>query len=560
MIRAFRQHEIRKTVELTGSGWQFIALSGENKGKPYSVCTPNCWETIPSFGSYRGAAEYTKRFEASGNVRLEFKGVGHFAEVYLDGNIIAGHYNAYTAFDAVVRDLAAGEHILTVRADNSFNDRSALHVINDYMSYGGILRPIVMDSIGNVYIRYVHVTPFFVRGKWKASIDVCACNISDVDVSADIEIVIGDNRTLIRNASVPAGQKAVFSETMCFDDVQEWLPENPRLYTITARLLIDSEPIDDMIDRFGFREISIHGSDIMLNNRPIRIHGFCRHEDHPHYGAALPFEAIALDVMLLKDLCANAVRTSHYPNDERFLDLCDEEGLIVWEENHARGLSESQMRNEHFEPQAEQVIREMIEQHYNHPSICIWGILNECASNTEYGRECYQKQITLLKGLDSTRPCSFASCMIKSDICLDLADIVSFNIYPLWYHDTPPDQYLSDLYDWVQDNSGGRGKPFLITEIGAGAIYGFRAPHHDKWTEEYQVEALQRQLEAVLSHDGCSGVFIWQFCDIRVSEECFSGRPRTMNNKGIVDEYRRPKLAYEAVKKIFCRDVRQSSN
>ena len=77
------------------------------------------------------------------------------------------------------------------------------------------------------------------------------------------------------------------------------------------------------------------------------------------------------DLLLLKDLGANSVRTAHYPNDERFLDLCDELGILVWEENHARGLSLEQMQNPNFEPQAEQVTREMVLFHYNHPSIYI---------------------------------------------------------------------------------------------------------------------------------------------------------------------------------------------
>ena len=95
------------------------------------------------------------------------------------------------------------------------------------------------------------------------------------------------------------------------------------------------------------------------------------------------------------------------------------------------------------------------------------------------------------------------------------------------------------------------GKPFLITEVGAGAIYGYRTPAKVKWSEEYQVLALEEQLGAILSYKDCSGVYIWQFCDVRVTNDWWITRPRTMNNKGIVDEYRRPKLSYETVKRIF---------
>ena len=265
--------------------------------------------------------------------------------------------------------------------------------------------------------------------------------------------------------------------------------------------------------------------------------------------------AMAYDLTLIKDLGANSVRTTHYPNDERFLDMCDEMGILVWEENHARGLNEEAMMNPFFEPQAEQVITEMIESHYNHPCIYIWGILNECASETEYGRKCYAAQFELIRKMDTTRPCSFASCRIKNDICLDLPDVVSFNIYPRWYLDIPVKEYLDDLYEWIQDDTPGTGKPFLITETGAGGLYGYRNPEHSKWTEEYQAYALEKQLTSILANSGCMGVYIWQFCDNRVSEECFAGRPRTMNNKGIVDEFRRHKLSYDVVKRIYQSDI-----
>lgn len=208
------------------------------------------------------------------------------------------------------------------------------------------------------------------------------------------------------------------------------------------------------------------------------------------------------------------------------------------------------MQNSRFEAQAEQVIREMIAAHYNHPSVYIWGILNECASDSEYGKSCYEKQFSLIRALDRSRPCSFASCKFKTDLCFGLCDVVSYNIYPLWYHDTPPAEYLADLYDWVQTTEG-RGKPFLVTEIGAVGIYGFRSPYGAKWSEEYQAKALGAQLEAVLGAEDCAGVYLWQFCDIRVSDEWWGVRPRTMNNKGVFEEYRRLKLCAEVVKKIF---------
>ena len=549
MIRTFSMHDVRDVRELTGTLWDFTPLQGEHAGERMQVHTPSCWENYPGFGLYRGEGKYAVRFEAKGNLRLVFRGVSHTATVRFDGRKIAAHYNAYTAFDAVLQDVAAGEHTLEIVADNRFSAESALHVPNDYMSYGGVTRPVVLEQLGAAYIRSVYVTPSCNGGIWHAHVRVHVHNLQErAPMSVCVRIAA---RELTFPAHAMCEGESVFEGDMTFGEVNEWSPEHPALYTVAAALLRDGVPIDDLKDRFGFREVRTQGKRILLNGKPLTILGVCRHEDHPQFGCALPFSAIAYDLALIRDLGANSVRTAHYPNDELFLDLCDELGLLVWEENHARGLAPEQMRNEHFERQAEQVTREMVEQHYNHPCIYIWGILNECASDSEYGKACYKKQLDLIRSLDRSRPRSFASCKFKTDICFGLPEVVSYNIYPRWYHDTPCRAYLADLYDWVQTQTEGAGKPFLVTEIGAGGLYGYRTPYASKWSEEFQAQTLKEQLNAVLSFSDCSGVYLWQFCDIRISEEWWGTRPRTMNNKGIVDEYRRPKLCYDTVKEIF---------
>ncbi len=549
MIRTFQTHKIRPQQELTGKLWAFTPLQGERAGETLWVHTPSCWENYPGFGLYRGQGRYQTQFEGAGNLRIECKGVSHTAQVYLDGEEIAGHYNAYTAFSAVVKDVKAGTHTLAIVADNRFTPESALHVPNDYMSYGGVSRPVVLESVKDAFLEYVHVTPSYEKGGWRAHIRACVISLGAAPPA--LLRVRAAGQELLFGARALAEGENIFEGDMAFEGVTAWSPQTPALYTVTATLERAGEPFDDLIDRFGFRTVETRGKDILLNGAPLRIKGVCRHEDHPQYGCALPFSAMAYDLMILRDLGANSVRTSHYPNDECFLDLCDETGVLVWEENHARGLSLEQMRNPFFEEQAEQVTREMVLQHYNHPSIYIWGILNECASDSAYGKECYAKQFACIAALDRSRPRSFASCKFKTDLCFGLPEVVSYNIYPKWYHDMPAGEYLADLYDWVQTQTEGAGKPFLITEIGAGGLYGYRSPYATRWSEEYQAKVLREQLEAVLSFSDCAGVYIWQFCDIRISEEWWGGRPRTMNNKGIVDEYRRPKLCYDVVKEIF---------
>jgi len=342
-----------------------------------------------------------------------------------------------------------------------------------------------------------------------------------------------------------------------YPGVDAWSPKAPRLYFLeTVLRTADGNAADDFLDRVGFREISLQKGEkgrnrILLNGEPIFIKGFNRHEDFGTIGNALPLQLMVQDMDLMQETGANAVRTCHYPNDERFLDLCDERGMLVWEENHARGLGLEEMQNPNFEKQCEDCIAEMTAYHYNHPAIIIWGILNECASETEEGREMYRKQYEQIKNLDASRPTTSATCRHFKDICLDLPDIVSFNIYTGWYEDADLLERHDREMDWIA-SAGGAGKPVIVSEFGAGAVYGYRDRGRCKWSEERQADLIRAHLELYRDDPRISGVFIWQFADCKVTEEkWFGSRARCHNNKGVVDEYRRPKEAFDVAKEIF---------
>lgn len=553
MIRTFKTHDVRKQMELTESLWEFEPCAGNYAGQKFPVAVPGCWENHPLFADYRGEGIYRKTFQAQGNVRIECKGVSHTATVYLDGHEIGHHYNAYTPFSVVVSDLEPGRHMLEIKADNRFHKDSALHVPNDYMSYGGISRGVVVEELSDLYLEYVHVKTYRENEQWhvqvKAAVNVLKIGQNDEE---DITIQGKIKDTAFEWKLTDTAKKHYeFCTDLKIDGIEEWSPETPVLYQVELQMLREDEVIDDLIERFGFREICVQGKYILLNGKRLRIKGVCRHEDHPDYGCALPYQTIYNDLVLIRQMGANSIRTAHYPNDEIFLDLCDELGILVWEENHARGLEEDRMKHPLFEEQAEQVIREMIFYHYNHPCIFIWGILNECASETLFGRSCYEKQFRLIREMDDSRPCTFASCKFFGDICFDLPDVISCNLYPRWYVDKPVRDYLNEVYDWIVEDGNGKGKPFIVSEIGAGGLYGCHNAYHGKWTEEYQADALSEQVSECLKFSESMGVYIWQFCDVRVSSEWFAGRPREMNNKGVVDEYRRPKAAYGRVKEIF---------
>lgn len=549
MIRLFQQHIIRPQKELEGI-WDFE----KKDGKKYQLPVPGCWEQNPDMINYRGKGVYKKKIFLSTktNLRIEFKGVSHTADVYFDGKYITHHYNAYTPFSGIIQEAEAGEHEITVEVDNSFGEHSALHIPNDYYTYGGITRPVALEEIGNIYIEHIHFTPSFMDGIWHGRIEALVKNIGKQEEQFRILGSLAEQKIQEKVCFVKAGEEVNVVWEQDFPRVLSWNNKNPYLYYLTMQIEKDGKLVDDLIERVGFRTVEIKDQKLYLNNEKIFLKGFNRHEDYGMIGCAIPVSLMVQDMDFMQDMGANAVRTCHYPNDERFLDLCDERGIFVWEENHARGLSLEDMQNPNFEQQCEDCIREMIENHYNHPAIVIWGILNECASETKEGREMYAKQYTQIKELDTTRPTTSATCRHFKDICLDLPDIVSFNMYSGWYQDVSVKKRHEEEMEWIA-SAGGAGKPVIVSEFGAAAIYGFRDMGKSKWSEGRQADIIKENLEVYKEDERLTGVFIWQFADCRVTEEggWFGSRARSHNNKGVLDEYRRPKEAYELVKKMF---------
>ena len=546
MERLFETHEVRKQKSLDGI-WTFYPDTDPADRR--KVLVPSCVETYPGYENYRGKCVFEREVYLEGNTRFCFKGVSHTAEVFLDGERIGTHYNAYTPFEFVIKQAGRGRHTLRVTADNSCHAHSSLHVVNDYYNYGGITRPVVVETLKDCWVKRIHVTPAREQGIWTATVQVWMENLTEKRQENVLCIRLEDETVCQEDLEMEPGE-TIWEKKLRFPGVETYEPETPKLYRIQALLKRGETAEDDLIDRVGFREITVRQDRIYFNERILSIRGFNRHEEHAQFGCALPIEAMDQDLRLIEAMGANAVRTCHYPNDERFLDLCDEKGILVWEEGHARGLSEAQMRHPDFRRQSLDCLEEMVENHYNHPSIFVWGILNECASDTEYGRIVYREQYEKLRSMDASRPVTSATCRHFTDICLDLPDIVSVNLYPGWYHDEPVKECLEKEYEWIQ-TAGGAGKPLLVSEIGAGGISGYHAAHRPKWSEERQSDILKEQLEGVLGFQPASGLFIWQFCDGRVPDENFYARPGCKNNKGVVDGNRQRKLAFETVRQLF---------
>lgn len=559
MLRLFQTNKIRKVEELEGD-WDFQPIK-QSEELPsdfnYRMPVPGCWEMQPDFLTYRGQGVFRREIDVPTNtsVRLNFKGISHTADVYFDGKRVAHHYNAYTPFTAVIPNVKPGKHIILVRVDNSFHEESKLHFANDYYTYGGIIRPVGIEYISDAFIERIQFTPYKnSNGEWQGNIDVIVSNTGSQNEEIELKGIFEEESISFESKRIKPNETVIFSAAKNFPDVKAWSHLDPQLYFLEVQLYKSGQesPSDDLIERVGFRTVTTLNGKIQINDEDIVLKGFNRHEDHPMVGAAFPYQLMVQDVDLMIHMGANSVRTSHYPNDERFLDLCDERGIFVWEENHARGFLLSHMQDPKTQQQCLACNKEMVFNHFNHPSIIIWAILNECASNTLEGKELYREQIEQIKEMDQSRPVSFASHHREHELCFDLADIVSFNLYPLWYTNEDPGELAEKARQWA-DELGGLGKPMIMSEFGGDGYYGLRDPNNVRGTEERQAEIIEKNLAAYTSSPFISGMYIWQFCDCRVVEDTgwLLSRAGTQNSKGIVDRYRRPKLAAEVVKKYF---------
>ena len=305
--------------------------------------------------------------------------------------------------------------------------------------------------------------------------------------------------------------------------------------------------------------LATENGQIQLNDEPVKLLGYCLHEVHPSYGPALPDMQLVYDLQLLKEMGCNFVRGSHYQQDPRFLDLCDEQGFLVFSESMGWGQQERHFTDENFIQAQLTQTEAMIRSDFNHPSIIMWGFLNEGDTTGEFARDCYTRLAEMIRFLDPSRPVTYASNKHADDLMLELCDIISFNIYPGWYSgDRESENVIGEVLPSIEKHladmkkRGLSDKPFIISEIGAGAIYGWHDPLNGVWTEEYQSELLQLVCRKVVSDDRIAGVALWQFCDGRTYQGAGAlARPRAFNNKGTLDEYRRPKAAFKEAKKIF---------
>lgn len=555
MTRRFRVHDRRAVTDLRGV-WDFAILGDVDPdavdidGIVYSdrMAVPGCYDATPAYAGRRGLVAYRTSVLLRDNTphRLIFDGVHHWCRVFAGGKPVREHVGGFTRFTADLIGHEVGDVEIVVLVDNRIDyQRCPLHLEHyDWYHFGGIARGVELHRLGELWIDDLRVvTDDFAR----RLVTVTVTYSSTGTPPGPARLLMTCDEQVIADEEVPlSASSGQIVRTLQLTDAALWSPDAPNLHLLHIQL-----GDDDCRERIGIRQVRVEGRGVLINDEPVRLLGFCRHESHPQFGHSQPEALVLSDVQRLRDMNCNFVRGSHYPQDLLFLDLCDEAGLCVWCEGIAWQNTAGHLTDPHFVHAQLGHLREMVAAAVNRPSVILWGALNEGDSDAASARAGYQTLLARLRELDPTRPVTYASHRHLDDQCFDLADIVSLNIYPGWYFGN-----IAEIPGWIDDlierlDAGGTSsKPILISEIGAGAIPGWRDEHCERWSEPYQA----RLLETVIRHlfvDRCRvcGLSIWLYNDFRTPESV--RRPRSYNDKGVVDEYRRPKLAYEAVKRHF---------
>lgn len=506
---------------------------------------PGCFDAATSRFTRPGTAVYRKRVVCGGRVMFRVRGVTLRAKVFFEGKLLGSIPYAFTPCDFVVDNVRQGEHDLIIAVTNIIDESnsSMFHEAYDFYSFGGICRPVELRHLNENYIQSIAVTPLHPdSGKIRVKLTL--------EKPASLPLTLKIDRQAVLVSDI-AGDCAEFD---CIVPAPvPWSPEQPVLHTIEAEL-----PFDRVSTEFGLRTLSWNDGILKLNGQPLKLYGFCRHDSHPEFGYAMPEALVLKDLQMLKEAGCNFLRGSHYKQSDFLLDCCDRLGILVWEESCGWGNSAAQCADPVFRKLQNEQTRRMVQESINHPSIILWGFMNELDSQTAEARELLSSLFATVRAEDRSRPVTFASNKADQDICYDLADVLTTNLYPGWYpgwgaervsaHDLDKVlPMLNHIKEFVAQPCF-QNKPWIISEIGAAAFVGSHSGC--RWSEEYQEELIHLVLQFVASCNRCNGVSIWHFANANtyLGTNGIMWRPNGMNNKGLLTEFRQPKLAWRMLR------------
>ena len=416
-------------VNLNGP-WQFKFEEGkpleETPWKTFAaddvMAVPGCWDVLPRYYLKRGTGLYRRSFtldEPMKDAALVVDGMGVRAAFALDGADLGRHDYPYARLEIPVGPLAAGAHEIAAAVDNVLEwPRVKLaRPYYDFYFYGGFYHGVkLVERAPKVFVRTRDWRTGTVEVAVEGGAPRGAVTVDGKAVAADWK----DGRATLR---VP--------------DCRPWSPEAPNLHTLSVRCAGDGT--QPAAVRFGVRQVEAKGGKMYLNGKEQFLKGFNRHESSVLEGSATGETTMLRDLQNLKAVGGNFIRGAHYQQCARFLDLCDEMGVLVWEESLGWGNGAETGKSPFPPDESEDAgfcemqvrqTREMVRASFNHPSVIVYGFLNECASGRKSVKRLVDRLVATVKAEDSGRLVTFACNNVDGDICSESVDLVSINAYP----------------------------------------------------------------------------------------------------------------------------------
>lgn len=585
----------QRHVESINSGWKFYKGDIENTSfvnindtKWETVNIPHTWNTDAYIlkDYYRGIGWYRKNLivpdtKKEKQIFIKFEGINASAEVFINGEKIASHLGGYTAFtiDATSFIKFGENNLITVKADNSKLDIPPLS--GDFSIFGGIYRDIWLITTEKQHIDMLNAgsdgifieTPqiseksatVLIRGAIKNEThEKKIVNIINEIISPKGSIVYTSKNKLALDGK--ANTNFSFT-TSAIKDPMLWSPDSPDLYEV--RTTIKDTKTDNVLDYcvnpLGFRWFEFRGSDgFFLNGKPLKLFGVCRHQDQKGLGNALTDDMHRRDMRLIKEMGANFIRIAHYPQDNAILEQCDKLGLLAWEEIPIVDIVSLEPK---FEEICQTNLKEMIRQHYNHPSVIMWGYMNEPVLVTtrtltgDYQKQIFDKTREIAVNLEKTlrqedpyrgSVIAFHGSEIYHDIGLsNITDIIGWNLYSGWYGGefSGFDKFMKKQNEKFPSHN------LIVSEYGAGADKRLHTmkPESFDFSIEHQQAYHEHYLPVIAKEKYITGATVWNFIDFGSANRDES-MPR-INNKGLVYSDRTPKDVYYYYKAFLRKDI-----
>lgn len=555
---------------LINQDWNFRFSHQVDKNSSRRVDLPHTWNAQDALSGKpdykRGIGNYDKklfiRSEWKGKrLFLRFEGANCVSNVFINGKQIGEHRGGYGAFIFEITDKVnyGKDNTVLVRVNNG-EQLDVMPLVGDFNFYGGIYRDVhllVTEDIcispldyasPGVYLFQQHV------GEKQAAV-LARINLSNgtehpQQATLRLQVKEGDKVVYQADKKVTvAPHTSVQPEEMSFTLLNPRLwngREDPFMYQTVITLVKDGKEIDKVEQPLGLRYYATDADrGFFLNGKHLPLHGVCRHQEWAEVGNALRPMHHEEDTRLMLEMGVNAIRLAHYPQATYMYDLMDRNGIVTWAEIPFVGpggyADKGFVDQPSFRENGKEQLKEMIRQHFNHPSICFWGLFNELKENGDNPLEYIKELNVLAHQEDPTRPTTSASN--QGGAINFITDNIAWNRYDGWYGATP-----ATLASWLDKTHQAHPEiKIAISEYGAGAsIYHQQdslvqtSPgswwHPENWQTEYHIQ----NWKIISERPYVWGSFVWNMFDFGAAHRTEGDRPG-INDKGLVTHDRKVK-------------------